>query len=123
MDRREGGCCSRSPSRRLASGKAYGSSEPRETRACAGRRSLTSECHEARSVRRCSGIIPLVDTWLAIASKRDTRNYSDTAIPADVERRILEAGRVSGSSRNTQKWEFVVVERGRQELAAAVYAP
>jgi nitroreductase len=64
-----------------------------------------------------------VETWLAIASKRDVRDYADTPIPPDVERRILDAGRVSGSSRNTQKWEFVVVERAKQELAEAVYAP
>jgi nitroreductase len=64
-----------------------------------------------------------VDTWLAIASKRDTRDYADTPIPPDIERRILDAGRVSGSSRNTQKWEFVVVEQAKQELADAVYAP
>jgi nitroreductase len=64
-----------------------------------------------------------VETWLAIASKRDIRDYADTPIPPDVERRILDAGRVSGSSRNTQKWEFVVVEQAQQELANAVFAP
>jgi len=64
-----------------------------------------------------------MDAWLAIASKRDIREYADTPIPPDVERRILDAGRVSGSSRNTQKWEFVVVEQAQQELAQAVYAP
>jgi nitroreductase len=64
-----------------------------------------------------------VETWLAIASKRDVRDYADAPIPHDVERRILDAARVSGSSRNTQKWEFVVVERAKQELAEAVYAP
>ena len=64
-----------------------------------------------------------MDAWLAIASKRDIREYADTPIPAEVERRILDAGRVSGSSRNTQKWEFVVVEQAQQELAQAVYAP
>ena len=47
-----------------------------------------------------------------------------TPIPPDVRDRILDAGRVSGSSRNTQKWEFVVVSGAAQErLAAAVYAP
>ena len=64
-----------------------------------------------------------MDTWLAIASKRDIRDYADTPIPPEIERRILDAGRVSGSSRNTQKWEFVVVERAQQELANTVYAP
>jgi len=64
-----------------------------------------------------------VDTRLAIASKRDVRDYAPTPVPPDVERRILDAGRLSGSSRNTQRWEFVVVETAKQELAAAVYAP
>jgi nitroreductase len=64
-----------------------------------------------------------VETWLAIASKRDHRDYAATPIPPDVERRILDAGRVSGSSRNTQKWQFVVVEQAKQELSKAVYAP
>jgi nitroreductase len=64
-----------------------------------------------------------VDAWLAIASKRDIRDYAETPIPPEVERRILDAGRVSGSSRNTQKWEFVVVESAKQELAKLVYAP
>jgi nitroreductase len=64
-----------------------------------------------------------VDTFLAIASKRDERSYADTPIPERVERRILDAGRLSGSSQNTQLWEFVVVESGKQELSEAVYAP
>ena len=64
-----------------------------------------------------------MDTWLAIASKRDVRDYAATPIPAELERRILEAGRVSGSSRNTQNWSFVVVKDAQQELAATVYAP
>ena len=64
-----------------------------------------------------------MDTYLAIASKRDERAYAATPVPPDVERRILDAGRVSGSSQNTQKWEFVVVADGQQELAGVVYAP
>jgi nitroreductase len=61
-----------------------------------------------------------VDTWLAIASKRDERNYADRPIPEEVERRILDAGRVSGSARNAQAWEFVVVS-DREALAETVY--
>ena len=64
-----------------------------------------------------------MDTWLAIASKRDVREYADTPVPEDVVTGILDAGRLSGSSRNTQQWEFVVVETARAELADAVYAP
>ncbi|HEY3541030.1 MAG TPA: nitroreductase family protein [Gaiellaceae bacterium] len=64
-----------------------------------------------------------MDAWLAIASKRDLRAYAQTPIPPEVERRILEAGRISGSSQNSQRWEFVVVESAKQALSGAVWAP
>src|SRR3954452_12283215 len=65
-----------------------------------------------------------MDTFLAIASKRDVRDYAATPVPREVRERILDAGRLTGSSRNTQKWEFVVVSGAAQErLADAVYAP
>ncbi len=66
-----------------------------------------------------------MDTYLAIASKRDERQYADRPIPADVVERILDAARLAGSSRNTQQWRFVVVEdrEARERLANAVYAP
>jgi nitroreductase len=65
-----------------------------------------------------------VDPYLAIASKRDERAYAETAIPAEVRQRILDSGRLSGSSKNRQKWEFAVISGGEQaRLADAVYAP
>ena len=64
-----------------------------------------------------------MDAWLAIASKRDLRAYAPTPIPPEVERRILDAGRISGSSQNSQRWEFVVVDSAKQELSEAVWAP
>lgn len=55
-----------------------------------------------------------MDTFLAIASRREVRDYAERAIPAEVRRRILEAGRVAGSSRNGQPWRFVATDdRGR----------
>jgi nitroreductase len=62
-----------------------------------------------------------VDVYLAVASKRDQRDYADTPIPEDLVRRILDAGRLSGSSRNSQRWEFVVVETAQQQLADTVW--
>ena len=62
-----------------------------------------------------------MDTWLTIASKRDHREYAPTPVPADVERRILDAARLSGSSQNRQKWEFVVVEQAKEELVGAPF--
>ncbi len=65
-----------------------------------------------------------VETLLAIASKRDVRYYAATPVPPDVRGWILDAGRLSGSSQNKQKWQFVVVSGAAQErLADAVYAP
>lgn len=47
-----------------------------------------------------------MDTFLAIASKRDTRRYAERPIPEEAVGRILEAGRVAGSARNRQPWRF-----------------
>jgi nitroreductase len=63
-----------------------------------------------------------VDVYLAIASKRDERRYSERPIPAAVERRILDAGRLAGSARNRQPWEFVIVS-DPTGLADTVYEP
>jgi nitroreductase len=68
--------------------------------------------------------LPAVDPYLAIASKRDERAYADTPVSVEVRRRILDAGRLSGSSKNRQRWEFAVVSgAARDRLAEAVYAP
>jgi nitroreductase len=64
-----------------------------------------------------------VDVYLAIASKRDQRDYADTPIPEDVVRRILDAGRLSGNSQNKQQWEFVVIESAQEQIAEAIWAP
>ena len=65
-----------------------------------------------------------MDTYLAIASKRDWRNFSDRPIPEDVATRILDAGRLAGSASNKQHWRFVVVESEdvKQQVAETVYA-
>ncbi|MEA2246187.1 MAG: hypothetical protein QOH46_716 [Solirubrobacteraceae bacterium] len=66
-----------------------------------------------------------MDAYLAIASRREVRRYADRPVPADVERRILEAGRVSGSSKNRQPWRFVVASTPEtvERVANAVWAP
>jgi nitroreductase len=63
-----------------------------------------------------------VETFLAIASKRDERRYADRPVSEEHVLRILDAGRLSGSSRNTQNWQFVVVS-DTAALAEVVYAP
>ena len=61
---------------------------------------------------------------MAIASRREVREYAPEPLGAEVERRILEAGRIAGSSRNAQPWTFVVLQGAARERAAAtVYSP
>ena len=50
-----------------------------------------------------------METWDAIRSRRNTREYQDRPIDgADLDR-ILEAGRRSPSSMNEQPWDFIAV--------------
>jgi nitroreductase len=64
-----------------------------------------------------------LDTYLAVASKRDWRSYADRPVPEDVQRRILDGGRLAGSAVNKQPWLFVVVESGeaKERVAGLVY--
>ena len=64
-----------------------------------------------------------MDAYLAVASKREVREYEPRPLDPDAERRILDAGRVAGSSKNRQARRFVVVRdaRLREEVAASVY--
>jgi nitroreductase len=65
-----------------------------------------------------------MDAFLAIASKREVREYAGCPVPDDVEHAILEAGRIGGSSRNAQARRFIIVAdpHKREQLAGAVYA-
>jgi nitroreductase len=60
-----------------------------------------------------------METWDAIRSRRNVREFDDRPLPAGDLDRILEAGRRSPSSQNWQPWDFVVVTDRRQlgELA------
>jgi nitroreductase len=65
-----------------------------------------------------------VDAYLAIVSKREVRSYAPAALDAAAERRILEAGRLAGSSKNRQARRFVVLRDPPlvEEAAQSVYA-
>ena len=52
-----------------------------------------------------------------IRSLRAVRQFSDRAIPDDVLLDILDTGRWTGSSKNTQPWDLIVV-RNREVLKA-----
>ena len=65
-----------------------------------------------------------MDVLLAIVSKREVRAYADRPLPGDAVRRLLEAGRLAGSSRNRQARRFVVLRDGALARAAeAVHSP
>jgi len=77
------------------------------------------------AVRRSARVsLHEVDVYLAVASKREVRDYDGRPLGEEAERRILEAGRVAGSSKNRQARRFVVVRDDalRDEVAESVYA-
>jgi nitroreductase len=65
-----------------------------------------------------------MDAYLAVVSKREVRDYDRRPLGAEAKRRILEAGRLAGSSKNRQSRRFVVVRDDalRAEVAESVYA-
>lgn len=55
-----------------------------------------------------------MDAYRCIVSKREIRTFTTRTLPEDILTKILNAGRMSGSSRNSQPWHFVVIrDRGR----------
>lgn len=56
-----------------------------------------------------------MDTWDAIRARRKLASYADRPVEEESLKRILEAGRRSPSSRNEQRWDFVLV-RDRERL-------
>jgi nitroreductase len=59
----------------------------------------------------------------SIRSRRpEVRSYAERPLPPEVAHRILEAGRVTGSSRNLQARRFIVLERTMDDAAGCVFA-
>jgi nitroreductase len=54
--------------------------------------------------------------WDAVTTKRAVRRFADRPLDAEALDRILRAGRRSGSSKNLQRWDFIVC-RDREHLA------
>lgn len=50
-----------------------------------------------------------MDAYQAIIAKRDRRDYEDRPIPDEVLHRILQAGRMAGSSSNSQPTRLIVM--------------
>ncbi len=63
-----------------------------------------------------------MDTWDTITSRRQVRSFTSDPIPENDLERILEAGRRAPSSRNGQRWDFVVVsDKGQLERLSQVW--
>ena len=60
-----------------------------------------------------------MDANTCIRTKRDSREYKDEPISEETLQRILQAGRMAGSSKNTQPWHFIVLrdDARKAELA------
>jgi nitroreductase len=58
-------------------------------------------------------------------SKREVREYLARPLEPETERRILDAGRVSGSAKNRQPWTFIVVrdDQAIEGVAESVFEP
>lgn len=61
-----------------------------------------------------------MDAYTCIRTKRDSRSYADQPVSEETLQRILQAGRMAGSSKNTQPWRFIVLRDPvrKSELAA-----
>jgi nitroreductase len=62
-----------------------------------------------------------MEAFEAVRTILAVRSYKDTPVPADLVKRIVEAGRLTGSSQNGQPWHFIVVQDREMlvKLAAA----
>jgi nitroreductase len=58
-----------------------------------------------------------MDAYRAVVDKRDQRAFLPTPIPEAALRRILQAGRMTGSSKNSEPNRFIVI-RDRSRVAA-----
>jgi nitroreductase len=66
-----------------------------------------------------------MDAHTCIRTKRDSRAYASKAIDEEALQGILQAGRMAGSSKNTQPWRFVVLrdaERKRELASCGQFA-
>jgi len=66
-----------------------------------------------------------MDAYLAVVSRREVREYLARPLEPEVERAILDAGRMSGSAKNRQPWTFIVVrdDDAVEGVAESVFEP
>ena len=51
-----------------------------------------------------------MEVFEAVRTMLAVREFQDKAVPPESVRRIVEAGRLSGSGMNRQPWHFIVVQ-------------
>ena len=51
-----------------------------------------------------------MDTFDAIRTKLESREYSQKAVPTEVKRKVLEAARLTASGMNYQEWKLVLIQ-------------
>jgi nitroreductase len=64
-----------------------------------------------------------VDTWQAIDTTRAIRKFAERPLEPEHLRRILDAGRRSGSSKNQQSWDFIVCTNREHLLRLSEVGP
>jgi nitroreductase len=64
-----------------------------------------------------------VDVWTAISTKRAIREFDKRPLEPDHLQRILDAGRLAGSSKNLQRWDFIVCRDREHLMELAVVGP
>lgn len=64
-----------------------------------------------------------MDVYQAVVRKRDQRAFLPDPIPAESLRRILQAGRMTGSAKNREPNRFVVVRDAARRRALAALSP
>ncbi len=65
-----------------------------------------------------------MDVFEAVQERKSIRAYQDKPVPRETIERILEAGRLAPSARNTEPWHFIIVtgKEKRKRLSEGLYA-
>ena len=64
-----------------------------------------------------------MDAYRAVVDKRDQRAFLPRSIPEDALHRILQAGRMTGSSKNSEPNRFIVIRDPARLAAVAALGP
>jgi nitroreductase len=64
-----------------------------------------------------------MDVFQSVRTTLAVREYQDKPVPPDLVRRIVEAGRLTGSGTNGQPWHFIVVEQRETLRRLGALAP